>query len=220
MRTVKMLGAALIAVLALGALAVSAASAGTVLVARTAAGVIPPGTNIVGFSSDLTFTTEAGKLECSKNVLEGKLANNEASKVKGEISTESSTGEGTGFGSACKTTTPFGPAVILSTHLPWPIEFNTKGFVTVKKGKTGKVAFGSTFPAAPGEPKCTYETAKVISTFKPGKTGEPTEVESTTTEQIFKLNKKISNEACPTTGKLNGHFTEKANGEPVLTELK
>ncbi len=216
MRTLKTLGASLTALLVIGALAASAASAKTILVARTAKGVIPVGSEITGTSTDLIFVTEAGNLECSSNILAGKLASNEAAKITGSIESESSTGGEAG--GLCKTTTPFGPAEIVSTHLPWPIEFTTKGVTTVKKGKTGKIAFTSTFPAAGGA-KCTFEAAKIVSTFNPGKAGEPLPVETTTKEQIFKLNKKTSNAACPITGRLSGHFSETVGGETVLTEL-
>jgi hypothetical protein len=216
MRVLKMLWATLAALLMVASLAAGAASAKTILVARTAKGVIPPGTPITGSSGDLIFVTEAGNLECSANILAGKLANNEVAKVTGSIETESSTGGEAG--GLCKTTTPFGPAEITATHLPWPIEFNTKGITTVKKGAAGKIAFTSTFPLTGGA-KCTFEASKVLSTFTPGKAGEPIPVVTTTTEQLFKVNRKISNQACPATGKLSGHFSETAGGETILSEL-
>jgi hypothetical protein len=209
----RIMGLSLVAVFAVAAVFAGSASAKAGLVLKTAAGPLAPGAEVKAFSSDLTFTTEAGALECTKNTLTGTLANNNASKDKGSITTESSTGEGTGFGSACKTSTPFGPAGIESVHLAWPIEFSTKGVATVKKGAGGKIAFISTFVAAPGEPKCQYETAKVLSSFNATLGSGP--ITLTTTEQLFKKNKKASNEACPATGKLNGTFTMTSGGEPV-----
>jgi hypothetical protein len=207
----RIMGLSLMAIFAVAAVFAGSASAKTVLTLKTAAGPIAPGSGIEAFSSDLTFTTEAGKLECTKNKLDGILETNGAAKDKGKITTESSTGEGTGFGTACKTSTPFGPTTIAPSGLPWPTEFNTKGVATVKGTK--KVTFTSTFVAAPGEPKCTYEAAKVLSAFNA--TAGSGVITLTTTEQLFKKNKKTSNEACPATGKLNGTFKVFSGGEAV-----
>ena len=208
MTRMRIMGLSLVAVFALTAVFAGAAfGKATPVTLKTAKGPLPAGAPITASSSDLTFTTEAGKLECTKNILEGTLTNNGSTKDKGTITAESSTGEGTGFGSACKTSTPFGPAAIEPGHLPWSVEFSNKGVATVK-GK--KVSFTSTFVAAGGA-KCTYESAKVLSSFSTA--GGP--VTLTTTEQLFKVNKKTSNEACPPTGKLNGHFTLTSGGETV-----
>jgi hypothetical protein len=213
MKRMRIMGLCLVAVFAIAAVFAGGASAKTVLTFKTAGkGALKGGDAITAESSDLKFTTEAGSLECTSNVLNGTLANNEAAKDKGSITAESSTGE-IGFGTACNTSTPFGPAAIESVHLPWNVEFKSNGQSFVKKGPNGKVAFKSKFILAPGEPECEYEAAKVISLFNPAAGSGP--VELTTTEQVFKKNKKASNEACPATGKLNGHFTVSSGGEAV-----
>lgn len=215
MRTRRIMGAAMLAALAISAVLAGSAAAKSVLIARTAAGVIPVGAEIKASSSDLVFHTEAGNLECTSNVLTGTLGNNESAKDKGTVTEESSTGE-IGFGPACNTTTPFGPADIESSGFPWPVEFSAKGLATVKGSK--KVAFKSTFILAEGA-SCTYEASKVKSTFTPGAAGSPVPVELTTTKQVFKVNKGVSNPACPKSGELSGHFTMSSGGETVLSEL-
>lgn len=215
------LGVAIIATLAAGAIGAGAASAKTVLVGRTAKGVLPVGAKITASSSDLIFVTASGNLECSSNILEGTLETNESTKDKGKITGEHSSGtEPEGKGELCKTTTPFGPAQIVSKNLPWAVEFTTKGTSTVKKGSSGKVAFTSIFPGGGPGAECTYEAAKVNSTFVAGKEGEPIPATLTTNEQLFKKNKKLSNTLCPETGKLSGHFSLTSGGETVLEELK
>lgn len=210
MKRMRIMGLSLVAVFAMSAVVVSGASAAATLKLKTAgAGVLPVGAGLVASSSDLVFVTAAGNLECSSNVLTGTVALNSSSKDKGNITEESSTGEFEG--GACKTTTPLGPALITASGLPWPTEFTTKGTSTVKGSK--KVTFTSVFPLAGGA-KCVYESAKVGSTFTVG--GALT---LTTSNQVFKVNKKTSNAACPTEGKLSGHFAVTSGGEPVETSL-
>jgi hypothetical protein len=210
MKRIRAAGLGLAVVFALAAVFAGAASAKTVLVAKTAGkGALKPGEELRAESSDLKFVTTSGNLECTKNVLVGEVEVNSAPKDKGPIKTESSTGEEAG--GLCHTTTQLGPAEIQSEHLPWAASFSTKGISEVK-GK--KVTFTSTFPGAGGA-KCTYEAAKVKATFNTS--GIVTE---TVKEQVFKANKKTSNPACPTSGKLSGTFKLFSGSEAVEDELK
>ncbi len=208
MTRIKIMGLSLMAVFAVFALSASMASAKTVLTLKTAKGPLAAGANITASSGDLIFTTEAGNLECTSNVISGTLANNSGTKDKGSATSESSTGGEAG--GLCKTTTPFGPAEIVSSGFPWPIEFTTKGTATVKGSK--KVQFTSTFPAAGGA-KCEFEASKVVSSFNATAGSGP--ITLTTTSQLFKINKKTSNPACPKTGTLSGHFTLTSSGEAI-----
>lgn len=216
MKRMRIMGLSLVAVFAMAAVFAGTASAKGVLTLSTAAGPLAAGAPITASSSNLVFHTEAGNLECTSNVIEGTVSNNGAAKDLGSITSESSTGE-IGFGSACNTTTPFGPAAVASSNLPWPDEFSAKGTNAVKKG-AGKVAFTSTFILAEGA-SCTYESSKVSSTFVPGAAGSPVAVELTTTKQVFKINKKTSNPACPKTGELSGTWAVTSAGETVSSEL-
>ncbi len=209
MKRMRIMGLSLVAVFALSAVfAAGAFAKATPLTLKTAKGPLASGAAITASSSNLVFVTSTGNLECSSNILEGTLTNNGATKDKGSITAESSTGtEPEGKGTLCKTTTPFGPAVIEAKHLPWSVEFTNKGTATVK-GK--KVAFTSVFPGGGPGAECTYEAAKVNSTFT---VGGPLTL--TTTEQLFKKNKKLSNSLCPETGKLSGTFSVTSGGETV-----
>jgi hypothetical protein len=109
--------------------------------------------------------------------------------------------------------------VITTQNKPWPDEFKTNGQNYVKKSGTGKVTFTSTFPLGGPGAECVFEAAKVKSLFVPGGEGAPAAVNLTTTEQIFKKNKKASNELCPATGKLSGTWTTSAGGEQLLSEV-
>jgi hypothetical protein len=195
-----------VAALALGA---GPASAKTVLTLKTAAGPLAAGQEVVAESADLKFVTEAGTLECASNILTGVLENNGATKDKGKVSTESSTGAEPG--GACKTTTPLGYAKITSSELPWPTEYTTKGTSTLKGSK--KVVFTAVFPEAGGA-TCVYEAAKVVSSINTS--GVITQAVS---NQVFKANKKTSNPACPKEGKLNGTFKGFSKGEAIEAEL-
>lgn len=211
MTRMRIMGLALVAVFAMSALAVSSASAKTaktVLTLKTAGkGALTAGAALTASSSDLVFTTAAGNLECTSNILSGTLANNGSTKDKGTITSSNSTGTEPPTGKACKTTTPFGPAEIISSGFNWPVEFTTKGTSTVKGNK--KVAFKAIFLLAESA-SCTYEASKVASTFK---IGGP--VELTTSAQPFKINKKTSNAACPASGTLTGHALVTSGGETV-----
>lgn len=191
------------------------ASAKTVLIGKTANGLpLAKDAEIKATSTNLTFVTSAGNLECSNNVLTGTLETNEAATDKGKITEEQSTGEEAE--GDCKTSTGLGRAKIEAKGFPWPTEFTTKGANTIKGTK--KVTFKSTFPEA-GNVECTYESAKLASTFVPGEAGERVPAEITTSNQVFKLSKKGSNAACPKEGELSGTFTATSGGETLETEL-
>src|SRR5664280_2259205 len=113
MKRMRIMGLSLVAVFAMSALVAGSASAATTLkLSTTGKGLLPAGANLVASSSDLVFVTSAGNLECSSNVLTGTLTTNSASKDKGSITAESSTGEE--GGGACHTTTVLGAALIES----------------------------------------------------------------------------------------------------------
>jgi hypothetical protein len=209
MNRMRVIGLSVIAVFALTAVLASSASAKTVLTLRTAKGPLAAGAELKAESSNLEFVTEAGALQCSSNILEGKLTNNGGAKDKGTVTKESSTGGEPG--GDCKTTTPLGYTAITASGFPWPIEYTTKGTSTLKGTK--KVTFTSVFPEAGGA-VCVYEAAKVLSSINT--VGVITQ---TTTNQVFKANKKTSNPACPKEGKLSGTFKLFSGGEAVEAEL-
>jgi hypothetical protein len=198
-----------IAVLALVlATSLAAASKPNKLTTKTAKGPLTAGDQVVGTSTNLTFVTSAGNLECSLNVITGTDKTNNAAKVEGTITEESSTGHEEG--NLCKTTTPLGPAEIKSTGFPWPTIFTDKGVNEVKGSK--KVVFTSVFPKA--GVTCVFEASKVKSSFN---VGGPTKLQ--TKNQVFKQNKKTSGPACPKEGKLTGEWTVTSDGETVESEL-
>jgi hypothetical protein len=205
-----MAAALLAALLAVGAwLTAGTGAAGLKhLKLKTAAGELAAGATVVATSTNLIFETSAGNLECSDNVLTGKLSVNSSKKDAGGIESESSTGGEPG--GLCKTTTPFGPTEISTANLPWSTVITAKGADEVK-GK--KISFTSTFPNAAGA-KCTFETAKVKSSFT---VGGPVVLH--TVKQKFKANKSVSNPQCPKEGTLTGDWTGTSNGETVESEL-
>jgi len=187
---------------------VAGAKGPSLLTLKTAKGELAVGAQVIAESTDLIFETSAGNLECTKNVLTGKLSKNNAKKDEGKIEEESSTGGEAG--GLCKTTTPLGPTEIHTSNLPWQTVLSTKGIDEVK-GK--KVSFTSIFPQD-GNATCVFEAAKVKSTFTIG--GPVTIV---TSKQKFKLNKKASTPVCPKEGTLSGTFHGTSNGETVESEL-
>ena len=207
-RTVRGAGLILAALVTVGLLAgVAGASGPSVLKLKTAKGELTAGQEVVADSTNLIFETSVGNLECSSNILKGKLAKNNSKKDEGPIESESSTGNEPG--GLCKTTTPLGATEIKTSNLPWSTVLTSKGIDEVK-GK--KVSFTSVFPTSGAT--CVFEAAKVKSTFTPG--GPVTIV---TSKQKFKLNKKASTPACPKEGTLSGTFTGTSGGETVESEL-
>lgn len=211
MTRMRIMGLSLVAVFAIAAVFSGTAFAkAKVLTLKTGAGALASGAELRAESSNLVFVTSAGNLECTSNILTGTVTTNNATKDKGSVTKESSTGGEAG--GLCKTTTGLGPASIESSGFPWPIEYKNTGASSIKGTK--KIAFTSTFPAAGGA-KCTYEAAKVASTINTSGV-----VTQTTTNQVFKANKKTSNAACPTEGKLSGEFKLFSGSEAVEAELK
>jgi len=186
---------------------VAGAKGPSLLTLKTAKGELAVGQEVVADSTNLVFETSSGNLECSSNILKGKLAKNNSKKDEGPIESESSTGNEPG--GLCKTTTPLGATEIKTSNLPWSTVLSSKGVDEVK-GK--KVSFTSVFPNSGAT--CVFEAAKVKSTFTPG--GPVTIV---TSKQKFKLNKKASTPVCPKEGTLSGTFTGTSNGETVESEL-
>jgi len=189
----------------------SAVASSPVLTFKTAkGGPLKKGAQLRGFSSNLTFTTKLGNLECEENILIGTVEVNGAKKDHGPITEETSKGDFEGIAGACKTA--LGPAAITALHLPWSEEFTSKG-TNETKGK--KIAFTSKFLAGPAKGvECTFETATVKGT---NNTSGPVVVK--VAAQKFKENKKISNAACPTEGTLSGEFTTTSEGETIEAEL-
>jgi len=223
-KRIKIMGLALVAVFAMSAVAVSSASAKTVLTLRAGGTPLAAGTHIVAVSHNLVTVTAAGNLECETDELEEVVLNNESTKDKGTSETGMSRNFGTylGIPGACKTSAA-GPAMITTSNYPWPEEATTKG-TNVTKG-TKKITFTSEFLALEGpNNKCTFEDAKITSTFKPGAHGSPTPLEFTTTNAKFKLNSKAPGTApiCPKEGLLSGNWTVTLTNEaktPVTSEL-
>jgi hypothetical protein len=194
------------AVLAVSVSAAAGSSTPKNLTASTAKGPLVAGQEVKGVSTNLTFVTAAGNLECSSNVIVGTEKTNGAKTIEGTITEESSTGEEPGH--KCKTTTPLGAAEIKATGFPWPTKFSYKGVNEVKGTK--KVSFTSVFS---GGVTCTFEASKVKSTFT---IGGPARIH--TNNQVFKTS-KTSNPACPKEGKLSGEWTLTSDGETVESEL-
>jgi hypothetical protein len=216
MRRIRIIGACLVAVLALGAMTAVSASAKekpVLKLSTTGKGLLGEGAEIKGSSSNLVFVTGSGTLECSSNVLTGTLTNNSSTKDKGAFTGESSTGGLTYMGKEhlCKTSGLLGAVEIESIAFPWPTEFTTKG-TNLLKG-TKKVTFVSTF-VENGDIKCTFEASKVSSTI-----ATSGNLEIKTSNQLFKLGKKTSNAACPKEGHLTGTFNLTSGGEQVKVEL-
>ena len=141
-RTVRAAGLVLAALVIVGLLGgVAGAKGPSLLTLKTAKGELTVGQEVVADSTNLIFETSSGNLECSSNILKGKLAKNNSKKDEGPIESESSTGNEPG--GLCKTTTPLGATEIKTSNLPWLTVLTSKGVDEVK-GK--KVSFTSVFP--------------------------------------------------------------------------
>ena len=221
MQRIKIMGLALVAILAMTALVASTASAkeSKNLVLKDPSGVIPAGTVVTASSTDLVTVTAAGNLECEDAALPTKITSNSAAKDLGTSSEDLNYGDYLGIEGACKTSAA-GPAIITTSDFPWSASFSDKG-AEEEKG-TSKVTFTSTFLALEGpKNKCTFEASKIKSTFPVGKEGHPVNLEFTTTNQTFKLNSKAPDTAaiCPKTGLLSGNWNVTDTNGQVTNEL-
>ena len=226
MQRLKIMGLAAVAVMAMSAILVSSASAVNVIL-RDPTGIIPAGTVTTAESTNLVTVTAAGNLECEHNVLPATLTNNNSSKVKATANEELSFGSYLGIEGACKTSSA-GPAAIETKDFPWPVEYKYSG--TLKTGEvfvkgnplgTKKVEFTSTFLGLAPPNKCTFTAGKILSKFPAGPAGSPVPLVFTTTNQIFKLNKKAPGTAaiCPPEGKLSGEWTATDANGAISVEL-
>ena len=94
MRSIRILGTGLLALFAIGALVASSANATVVLKLSTKGkGLLAAGSEVKASSSNLTFVTSAGNLECTENVLNGTLTNNSSAKDKAKVTSEKSSGK-------------------------------------------------------------------------------------------------------------------------------
>jgi hypothetical protein len=224
MQRIKIMGLALVAVLAMSAMVASTASAKAPkesknLVLKDPSGIIPAGTIVTATSTNLVTVTAAGNLECETAELPTKITTNSAVKDLGTSSEDLNFGDYEGIPGACKTSAA-GPAIITTSAFPWPSSFSDKG-AQEEKG-TKKVTFTSEFLGLAGpNNKCTFEAAKLKSTFTVGKEGHPVALAFETKDQPFKLNKKAPNTApiCPTTGSLSGNWVVTDANGPVTNEL-
>jgi len=225
MKQVKTVSLCFAAALAIGAMFASTASAvvkppkeSKNLVIRDPAGVVPTGTTLNAATSNLVTVTAAGNLECEHGLLPVTLTTNSATKVLGTSTSDFNYGSYLGVEGACKTSAA-GPAIITTSAFPWSAAFTNKGLETEKGTK--KVTFTSTFLGLAPPNKCTFEAAKLTSTFTVGKEKAPVPLKFTTPSQLFKLNKKAAGTApiCPPSGTLSGEWTVTDVNGVVSTEL-
>jgi hypothetical protein len=212
MKGIIITGLGLIAALAMSAPAASSVAAKRVTLA-TAKGPLSSGAKIVAKSSDLTTSTAAGDLKCSKSVLKGTLSSNKHRRDTASVSAATASGQETG--GAC--TSPLGPAEIEASNLPWSLTFNGKGVSLITSADSaGEVAFKATFPNAGGV-VCVYQTRKIKTQFPVSKVAKP--VELTASNQVFTRDDEASSPACPESGQMNGHFEVTSGGKPVLAKV-
>jgi hypothetical protein len=199
------------AVLAVGS--ASGEGTGPKVTLRTAAGPLKRGDPLIAFSSNMVFVTTAGNVECTSNTLSGTMRTNTKEKPSGTIEKEESIGgEPEGL---CKTTSPFGPASLAVSNLPWKLKFFNTGKVQLNTG-TGdkKIRIISSFPAA-GSMKCIFTTKRLLAAFPLSEAPVPLEIAMT--NQVLHLD-PASTTGCPNEAKLYGRFTTTSNGEGVEVE--
>jgi hypothetical protein len=213
MRRIRILGVGLLAVLALGAALASSGSAAPnkPLTMKAEEEALKNGAKLT--KKGQTVVTAGGRsIECAETTFGSTLTTNGLAKDKGTLTEASFAGEGDG---AC--VSGLGPASITASDLPWPTEISSKGTVTIKGTK--KVAFTVTFTGQPGEPKCTLEASKFVSTFTPGEAGKPIPMVLTASDQTFKLNKKVSAASCAKDASVSGIYDVTSEGKVVTSEL-
>jgi hypothetical protein len=227
------MGLTLVALFAMSALFAGSAFATAKLTLKAGGVPLVKGDQVFASSPGLTFTTAAGKLECTTNTINGSVLTNKAATDKGLVEEGGSINKGEeefgGKKELCKTTTGLGPTEIGTHNWNWQILFKNKCSVAFKctAGVDGenivksinatvkKVEFSSVFPAAGGA-ECWFASGAVKSKFPLNSAS----VTLTTNEQKFTLNKTKSNAACPKEGKLNGTWTTESGGKALESENK
>lgn len=190
--------------LGVSGIAVASASAAVTIEKAGKAGALANGSEIKGFSSNLTFTTPEGALECSENTLEGTLTSNGTEPAEGSIEKGSFTGPA---GAECKTSFLGEPtAKITPTGLPWLLKVFANGETeltgTPKIDFTAELSNGLT---------CGYEAA-VIHNELVAFNASPLEDKVVEQEMTGEAGNSF---LCPASGKLNGTFTLTSKGEEI-----
>ncbi len=213
MKRLRLVCLSFVAVALLGAALASSAPA--YLAFTTKRGLLPTPIPLTKFWEWLIFAFSTaggtGSVNCSGATMTGVLETNAAKKDDAVINETAFGGEG--LGSDCESS--LGPATITGSQEPWPNVFTEKKQWTIKGTK--KVAFTVSFLALEGV-SCTYEAAKVNSTFNAGAAGHPEPLTVSTSKQVFKAAKK-SNAACPKTGELSGSIKAVADEETIEAEI-
>jgi hypothetical protein len=224
MKRIKATGGCLCLAIVLGAIGASSASA-IDLRLTTAAGPLAKGQEIKLSSSDLLWVSSFGNFECSENVQTGTISENpdekgaESGNVKGSVTEQRSAGGEAG--GACNTTSPLGRVLISFSGFPWSLKFLSSGKSSLKGNP--KLVWTQTYPDA-GDAVCTYEASTFAGTFpkllpKKGESLVGPAMVVTNSNQLFKLNKKVSNAACTDSVEISGDWNVTSRGETVLPEF-
>lgn len=203
----KTLGLALVAALAVSAVAVATASA-SLTIAEAGGTALKTPASIKGFSTNLTFKTSSGNLECKENTLEGMLLKNGSSPAEGEIEKGLFTGTG---GGECPTTFPFKPtAAITAEGFNWIMKGEklntTEAEVTIEEGLSGPLAFTAVIKG--------FGTCKFEAKSMKGKAL----LKASPLTMTLNANQTMTSKSggvCPTSGTLEGTFTLTSSGKAL-----
>lgn len=181
------------------------------------------GTNV----GNWTFTTSAGHITCTAVVLTGNLTENSGTSIKGDITSATFNGEGTGGDCVGPLGTSVQVIVNEGNGLPWCItannemktdEFQTRGNSCNNAARSITFRFNIT-----GLNDCKYnKTTPVVGTFTTDNSGTTSEDAILTfSEQEWTLEEEnrtsIFAPACPSTGKLDGAVTLETDVSPFET---
>jgi len=227
MKRIKIMGLALVAIMAIGVVLAGSASASTKITMKDPLGGLASGATIAAHSTNLVTVTTAGTLECENSLITGTLSTSgvNESTIKANSSSDEENGTFLGIPGACKTSIG-APVEIVTSKFPWLLEFKASGSAGTNEVKSevskGKVTFTSEFlvPELGEKNKCEFEAGKIISSFNAGSPGSPVPLEFTTTNQLFKLNKTYPNTAaiCPKEGHLSGTWTVSDSNGGITVE--
>jgi len=186
------------------------ASASTVGTLQTHAGTpLAVGTNVIGTSTNLKFTTGSGAtIQCVTNTLTGKVTKNDGHTFSGEITTSTHNGrpsQPTPHGTHCDSS--LGISTIKAENLPWCLfgvgDVTETDTVTLDGCGAGNIKFTATVtPFGFSIATCTYENEKhVVASY----VTNASPLVLTIKAAAFK--RTAGAESCGNTGTLTGSFT-------------
>jgi hypothetical protein len=185
---------------------------------------LAPGAPVTVSGTSFTITTEAGKVSCTEDELDGSMTTNLSKKDLVSIESGLFSGEGPEGSCSSNYNAPLNEAVVVPELLPWELRLNSKGAAELKAPPTelkGGILLRlkplNPPPPPHGAVACLYNSAKVKTKFATN--GEPVVL------SFSKITFHVTADSAPNCGKGNpkpvvsASFALSSEGQPVTATV-